>query len=121
MKKLSIVLFASTAMLAACGDGYSDPASIPLDPISQQLVGKRLVSTGMTLHLQEGNRMAGRAGPSGDVNIDGAWQIREGKFCRTISEPVQMVGTECQDISIDGETATLVGRDGPTTFIIEDS
>lgn len=121
MKKLSIALIASVTMLAACGDRYSEPAAMPLDPISQQLVGKRLTSTGMTLQLQEGNRMAGRAGPSKDIRIDGAWQIREGKFCRTITEPAQMIGTECQDISIEGETATLSGRDGPTTFIIEDS
>ncbi len=94
---------------------------MPSDPITQQLVGKRLSSTGMTLQLQEGNRMVGSAGPSGNVKIDGAWEIRDGRFCRTITAPAQMVGTECQDISIEGETATLVGRDGPTTFIIEDS
>ena len=57
----------------------------------------------------------------GDVLIDGAWEIRQGKFCRTITAPAQMIGTECQNISIDGDTATLTGRDGPTTFIIEDS
>jgi len=121
MKKLSIALIASAALLTACGDRYSDPAPMPLDPISQQLVGKKLTSTGMVLQLQEFNKMAGRAGPNGDVLIDGAWEIRQGKFCRTITAPAQMIGTECQDISIDGDTATLVGRDGPTTFIIEDS
>jgi len=121
MKKLSIALIASATMLAACGDRYSDPAPMPLDPISQQLVGKKLTSTGMVLQLQEFNKMAGRAGPNGDVLIDGAWEIRQGKFCRTITAPAQMIGTECQNISIDGDTATLTGRDGPTTFIIEDS
>ncbi len=121
MKKLSLSLVACCSMLAACGDSYSDPAPMPLDPVSQQLVGKRLTSTGMTLQLQEFNKMTGRAGPSGNVLIDGAWQIREGRFCRTITAPAQMAGTECQDISIDGNTATLAGRDGPTTFIIEDS
>lgn len=121
MKNLSIVLVACGSLLTACGDRYSDPAPMPLDPISQQLVGKKLTSTGMILQLQEGNSMVGSAGPNGDVKIDGAWQIREGQFCRTITAPTQMAGTECQDISIDGETATLMGRDGPTTFIIEDS
>lgn len=121
MKNLSIALVACCSLLAACGDRYSDPAPMPLDPISQQLVGKKLTSTGMVLQLQEFNKMAGRAGPNGDVLIDGAWEIRQGKFCRTITAPAQMIGTECQDISIEGDTATLVGRDGPTTFIIEDS
>jgi hypothetical protein len=121
MKNLSITLVACCSILAACGDSYSTPSPMPSDPISQQLVGKRLTSTGMTLHLQEGNRMVGSAGPSGNVKIAGAWEIRDGRFCRTIKAPAQMVGTECQDISIEGETATLVGRDGPTTFIIEDS
>ena len=121
MKKLSIIFAASAALLTACGDRTPAPAPMPLDPISQQLVGKRLSSTGMILQLQEGNRMAGRAGPSGDVLIDGAWQIREGRFCRTITAPSQMAGTECGDISVDGNTATIAGRDGPTTFIIEDS
>lgn len=121
MKNLSIALVACCALLAACGDRSSGPAPMPLDPVSQQLVGKKLTSTGMVLQLQEGNRMVGSAGPSGNVKIDGAWEIREGRFCRTISAPAQMAGTECEDISIDGDTATLVGRDGPTTFIIEDS
>ncbi len=121
MKKLLIASIASASMLAACGDTMSTSAPMASDPITEQLVGKRLTSTGMILQLQEGNRMAGRAGPSGNVLIDGAWEIREGRFCRTITAPAQMVGTECQQITLDGETATLVGRDGPTTFIIEDS
>lgn len=121
MKKLLIASIASATLLAACGDTMTSSAPDSMDPITAQLVGKRLTSTGMTLQLQEGNRMAGRAGPNGDVLLDGFWEIREGQFCRTVTAPAQMAGTECQDITIDGETATLVGRDGPTTFIIEDS
>lgn len=123
MKKLFVATIASASMLAACGDTMSTsaPATETMDPITAQLVGKRLTSTGMTMQLQEGNRMAGRAGPSGNVLIDGAWEIRDGDFCRTITAPAQMAGTECQAITIDGETATLQGRDGPTTFIIADS
>ena len=73
MKKLSIALIASATMLAACGDRYSDPAPMPLDPISQQLVGKKLTSTGMVLQLQEFNKMAGRAGPNA-WNGESNWQ-----------------------------------------------
>ena len=120
MKRFSVVLCASVLALTACSQ--SDPVpQTSQDPITEQLVGKRLVGPGLTLRLLEGNQLAGRAGTGNQVSIDGAWEIREGRFCRTISQPSQLAGTECQDITIDGETATLVGRDGPQTFIIEDN
>ena len=122
MKQIAAALFASAVVLSACGGGSPEPAPMPADPITQQLVGKTLTGTGLKMQLQEGNRMVGRAGVgTSTVPIDGAWEIREGRFCRTLSAPSQLAGTECQDISIEGETATIAGRNGPTTFIISDS
>ncbi|MGA9434656.1 MAG: hypothetical protein WBV62_10525 [Roseobacter sp.] len=65
--------------------------------------------------------MVGAAGPNGNEITDGAWEIRNGKCCCTLTTPAQLAGTECQDITIDGETATIVGRNGPVNYIIADS
>lgn len=95
---------------------------MPADVLTQQLVNKTLTSTGSTISLLEGNRLIGRAGPGNQsVNIAGAWQIREGRFCRTLTEPSQLAGTECQDISIDGDSVTIDGVNGPVTYIMSDT
>ena len=120
MKKLSIVLVSSAVLLAACGYRTPTPTA-PQDPITQALVGKTLTSPGSKIQLQEFNKMVGTAGPNGNEIIDGAWEIRNGEFCRTLTSPAQLAGTECQDITIDGDTATIVGRNGPVTYIIADS
>lgn len=122
MKTITAALIASAVVLSACGGSNSAPPPAPSDPITQQLVGKVLQGTDLTLRLQEGNRLAGSAGSgTATVPIDGAWEIRDGRFCRTLSAPSQLAGTECQDIVIEGETATLQTRNGPRTFIISDS
>lgn len=123
MKKfgLVVILVSSTALLAGCSDGISDPVDMPNDPLTQQLVGKTLTNQSTKIQLQEGNMMTGRTGPSNEVAIDGTWQIREGRFCRTLTSPPQLAGTECQDISIDGDTVTFDTPRGQQTYIISES
>ena len=121
MKILGIALVAASVVLVGCGDRISDPVAMPNDPLTQQLVGKTLTNQSTRLQLQEGNMMNGRTGPNNEVIIDGAWQIREGRFCRTLTSPAQLAGTECQDVNIDGDTVTFDTSTGPQTYIISDS
>lgn len=120
MKKIAAALFASAVVLSACG-GTPEPAPMPADPLTQQLVGKTLTNQNTKIQLQEFNRMIGRSGPAGDVIIDGFWEVREGRFCRTLTLPEQIAGTECQDVTIEGETATFQTSSGPVSYILADS
>jgi hypothetical protein len=121
MKKLFIGLAAAGSLLAACDTMAPTPASSGAqDPITAALVNKTLRSTNTTLRTNEGNRLRGLSGPSGTIPISGAWEIRNGQFCRTLTDPPQMAGTECNDITIDGETATISGPRGTETYIISD-
>ena len=121
MKTITSALIASAVLLAACADSTPTPPPTPTDPVTAALVGKTLTSGSAKLQLQEGNKMVGRAGPNGDVPIAGAWEIRDGKFCRTLTSPPQLAGTECQGVVIDGETATFSTPRGVQRYIIADS
>jgi hypothetical protein len=121
MKSFGIAVFSASLLLAGCGNSIPDPAPMPLDPLTQQLVGKTLTNESTKVQLQEFNKLSGRTGPNSDIVIDGAWQVRRGQFCRTITAPEQIAGTECQDVVIDGQTATFKTSRGDQTFIISDS
>lgn len=118
MKYATIIAATSAALLVACGQSEPEVAA---DPITQALVGKTLTSGAAVIQLQEFNKMVGRAGPNGDVLLDGAWEIREGQFCRTLTQPPQLAGTECQDVTLDGDTVTFATSRGDQTYIIADS
>ncbi len=120
MFRTTIALVAAAGLLAACGGTTSAPPA-PSDPVTQALVGKTLTSGNAKITLQEYNKMVGVGGPFGAVPIDGAWEIRDGQFCRTLTAPPQLAGTECQDVVIEGDTVTFTTSRGAQTYIIADS
>jgi hypothetical protein len=77
--------------------------------LSEALAGKTLTSEKNSLLLSKDGRLTGVLGKD---KLVGAWTIRDGKFCRTISEPVRHAGTACQSVKIDGKVVTFMRADG---------
>jgi hypothetical protein len=49
----------------------------------------------------------------------GAWTVRNERFCRTITQPARLVGTECQDVTFnDDGSMTIDGVNGPVTWTL---
>lgn len=53
------------------------------------------------------------------MKFEGAWDIRDGKWCRTIKEPASFAGTECQAITLGDSVITITGRNGPVDWQIK--
>ena len=44
--------------------------------------------------------------------VSGTWEVKDGKWCRTIKEPARLAGSACQAATIKGDTLTLTVKDG---------
>lgn len=116
--KTQILIAASTAIfLSACQMGTTG-AGATVDPLDTALRGKTLTNGGSTVLLGQDGTMSGMVGPKGDTVLEGAWTVRNGQYCRTVVEPAQIAGTECQDVTIDGNMATFRGPRGESTWMI---
>lgn len=87
--------------------------------IKKALAGKTIVNEGSEFKLRKNGGLTGKAGPKRDVIFKGAWAIRDGKWCRTFSEPESFAGTECQTLVLGNGTVTITGRSGPQTWEIK--
>lgn len=98
-----------TLALGAC-------ASTPEpDPLIAPIVGKTLTSTeGVTVVLGADGSVKGSFGDDGV--IDGAYQMRDGKYCRTLTQPPAFAGTECQNVTITDDTVEFESPTGRTTM-----
>ena len=47
--------------------------------------------------------------------IEGVWEERNGQYCRTITAPAQLAGTECQSVTVNGSQVTFDNRSGRTS------
>ena len=119
-------LLCATALLlatAACQTTATDPAlaAAPAPAataasaqataqIQGQLAGKTLTNADSTLALTKDGALIGKS-KSGAV-IRGTWEAKDGKFCRTLTEPAAAAGTECQNVTIQGDQLTLVRANG---------
>jgi hypothetical protein len=86
------------------------------DEMSAALAGRTLTAGPTVISLGEGGRMSGSVG---DDALDGDWSISDGRFCRTITEPARMAGTECQRLEINGGKATITTRRGSQVYSLE--
>ncbi|MGH1356991.1 MAG: hypothetical protein ACRBBS_18225 [Thalassovita sp.] len=46
--------------------------------------------------------------------VKGTWKIKGRKWCRTLTEPKQFAGSECQKVDLDGNTITFYSKSGRT-------
>ena len=83
------------------------------DPLYSSLVGRTLTRGGFTITFNPDGSMVG-ANP----DLTGTWEVRDGQFCRTISQPAQMAGTECQSVTISGASYTFTGPSGAREYTL---
>lgn len=107
-------LVAAGFILIAC----TETTTAPTDPITARLAGNTLFNDNLRFTTNEDGSLVGTT--AGGENIAGTWAVRDGKWCRTLSEPERLVGSACQDITLnDDGTVTIVGVNGPGTFQFE--
>lgn len=87
--------------------------------IAKKLSGKTILHEAAEFKIRRNGRLTGKAGPKRDIVFKGAWAIRNGKWCRTFTEPEQWAGTECQPIEFGNGTITITGRNGPQVWQIK--
>ena len=102
------------------GLGTAVPAFASSDEtLKAAIAGKTLVSGKAQLKARKNGRLSGKVGKNGDVKFEGAWDIRNGQWCRTIKEPKTFAGTKCQAMTLDGDVLTIDGTNGPTSWLVK--
>lgn len=92
-------------------------ATAALADLTSDLAGRTLVGKGGTYTLNADGTMTGKAGKA---DLEGTWEISDGRFCRTISKPAKHAGSECQGIAVDGSNVTITRADGSTAeFVLQ--
>jgi len=122
MKKTSFATVACALLVSACAETTTTTTSgASSDPITQAISGKRLVADrGDYLDVGANGSVTGMVGPDQTVSLEGAWQIRNGQWCRTLTKPAQLAGTSCQDATLNGDgTVTIDGANGPIVWAIQ--
>ena len=113
-------LFTCTAIASIVLSGcMATTPSEDMDPLTARLSGQTGVhDSGTTITLHEDGRLSGQ-NPSGDA-IVGVWTVRDGRFCRTITAPDRLAGTNCQDVEFNGNEVTFIRDDNTTsTFVMQ--
>lgn len=85
------------------------------DTIRKAVSGKTLTNGGTKFKVKRNGRLTGS---SGALKFKGTWTIRDGQWCRTLTEPANFAGTECQPTELGENTITITGSRGPTVYDI---
>ena len=106
MKSLTILTIPALTILAACATSSAD-----VDPLIAPIVDKTLTNSenGMTVVLGSDGSVKGG---NGDVTIEGAYEMRDGKYCRTLTLPESFAGTECQNVTITEDSVEFESPSG---------
>lgn len=84
-----------------------------MDPLTAAISGQSFMSGETRLTFQTDGRLVG-AGPVGDIR--GAWTVRDGRLCRTLTAPQATAGTECQTAELREGGVAITRTDGVTLF-----
>ncbi|MEM8956460.1 MAG: hypothetical protein AAGC86_01475 [Pseudomonadota bacterium] len=93
--------------------------SVRADPVTEALAGKTLVAPGQNITTHADGTLTGKVGENLDIDLIGTWEIRDGQWCRTLSQPAAAAGSACQDITLGDGVVTIVGSRGPVEFAIQ--
>ncbi|MEM1076067.1 MAG: hypothetical protein AAF665_20000 [Pseudomonadota bacterium] len=117
MKLNTLPAFIGTVFLITCVAAPTFAA----DPITDAISGKTVkASRGDRVTFAKNGRLTGMVGPNQDIELLGAWTIRDGRYCRTLQKPQAAAGTKCQDITVNGDgTVTIDGTNGPIVWTIQ--
>lgn len=107
--------FVAALSLAACetttsGGAETQSASAPA---WLSIVDKTLISGDVTVVLQSNGAVVGSG-------IEGVWEERDGKYCRTLTKPERFAGTECQVVTLNGSEVTFDNQQGRiSTWVVQ--
>lgn len=79
---------------------------------AEQMAGKTLTLNKSIFNIGADGTMTGKT-DRGET-VTGTWEVKGGKWCRTIAEPARLAGSACQTASIKGNTFSLTRDDGTT-------
>ncbi len=90
-----------------------------VDPLTARLSGMTGVhESGTAVTLHDDGRITGNT-HNGDA-ITGTWDVRNGRYCRTITAPESLASTNCQDVEFDGNNVHFIKDDGTSsTFVMQ--
>lgn len=114
MKHFALAIVAGLS-LAACDSTTTGGTATQsaAAPAWLSIVDKTLVNGDTTVVLQSSGAVVGSG-------IEGVWEERDGKYCRTLTKPEQFAGTECQVVILNGNEVTFDNQQGRTsTWIVQ--
>jgi hypothetical protein len=90
-----------------------------VDPLTARLSGMTgMHESGTVVTLQEDGRVTGQT-QNGEA-IVGTWDVRNGRYCRTLTAPESLASTNCQDVEFDGNNVHFIRDDGTSsTFVMQ--
>ncbi|MHA6326875.1 hypothetical protein [Roseivivax sp. CAU 1753] len=72
------------------------------------VVGRELVNDTQSILLNADGTVVG-------TGISGTWEEQRGLFCRTLTQPESLAGTECQVVTLVGDQITFDDQKGRVT------
>lgn len=92
--------------------------SVLADPITDALAGKTLRAPGQEITAHADGRLTGKVGANLGTELVGTWEIKNGRWCRTLTQPEAAAGSACQDLAMGDGIVTIEGSRGPVEFTI---
>lgn len=113
MKHITLAIVAGLS-LAACETTSGVTATqSAVAPAWLSIIDKTIVSGDTNLVLGSNGALVGDG-------VEGVWEERDGKFCRTLSKPERLAGTECQVVTLSGNEVTFESPSGRTsTWVVQ--
>ena len=114
---MKLVSEPATALLTA--SILALPGAAVAVSINDYLAGKLLVAPGQEITAHADGKLTGKVGKNLDIDLLGTWEIKNGKWCRTLTRPKGAAGTACQDLKMGDGEVTITGSRGPVTFVLK--
>ena len=108
------ILLSTLCLATACAE-TTTTAPAAVDPITAAVSGKSLVNGDAIFNVGSEGSLTGT---NGTADFVGTWEVRDGKWCRTFSEPANFAGSACQEAVLGDGTITITGERGPITWTI---
>ncbi|MFD0980941.1 hypothetical protein [Tropicimonas aquimaris] len=113
MRRFSCIFGVLVGIGLTAGAGISQA-----EGLQDILSGKTLTSPkGRTVYvLGSDGRLSGTIAKEAVVGI---WDIRNGQWCRSISEPAVHAGDACRTVAVDGQNVTLISSEQAVVYTMK--
>jgi len=113
MKRFALIAAIGFSLAACETTTDSSATQSATAPAWLSVVGKTLVNGETTVVLNRNGTLVG-------TGIEGVWEERDGKYCRTLTKPERLAGTECQVATVNGNEISFDNQKGRTsTWVIQ--